>query len=111
VNLVANATINAGAANAIFSSTIDGAFRLIVNSTAATTFGGAIGATTALAGLTTNAGGTTAINGGAVITTTGDQTYNDARHPGRRRQQHHPDRGEPAVRLGRSAAPPTARIR
>ena len=30
-----------------------------------------------LANLTTNAGGTTAINGGA-ITTSGDQTYNDA---------------------------------
>jgi filamentous hemagglutinin family protein len=60
-----------------FASTLDGAATLVVNTTGATTFGGAVGGTTALTSLTTNAGGTTAINGGAV-TTTGAQTYGDA---------------------------------
>ncbi|HZI50993.1 MAG TPA: DUF4347 domain-containing protein, partial [Terriglobia bacterium] len=41
------------------------------------TFGGAVGATSPLASLTTNADGTTAINGGMVVTI-GNQSYNDA---------------------------------
>jgi fibronectin-binding autotransporter adhesin len=41
------------------------------------TFSGTVGATNALAGMTTSVGQTTAINGGA-ITTTGAQTYNGA---------------------------------
>src|SRR5207245_6908782 len=41
-----------------------------------TTFGGAVGGTTAVSSLKTNADGTTRINGG-VVTTSGDQTYND----------------------------------
>ncbi len=72
-----NATIlNAGAGNITVTGTVNGAFTLAANSTGATTFGGAVGGTTALTSLTTDAGGTTAINGGAV-TTTGAQTYND----------------------------------
>jgi len=47
------------------------------HSSAATTFGGAVGGTTALASLTTDAAGSTAINGGSVRTS-GAQTYNDA---------------------------------
>ena len=59
-----------------FAGSIDGAQALTVNAgTGATTFGGAIGATTALSSLTTAAGGTTAINGGQ-IKTSGAQTYN-----------------------------------
>src|SRR5262249_56455996 len=42
-----------------------------------TTFGGAAGATHALASVTTNADGSTRINGGVVLTT-GDQSYDDA---------------------------------
>src|SRR5213075_3378047 len=42
-----------------------------------TTFSAAVGATTALTSLTTDAGGTTAINGGSVRTTAA-QTYGDA---------------------------------
>ncbi len=51
---------------------------LTVNAgTGATTFGGAIGGSTALSSLTTDAGGSTTLNGGS-IHTTGAQTYNDA---------------------------------
>ncbi|HTO51322.1 MAG TPA: autotransporter-associated beta strand repeat-containing protein, partial [Burkholderiales bacterium] len=77
VTVGANTTLNAGAGDIAFNNTVNGAFALTANSTGTTTFGGAVGGTTALASLTTNAGGTTAINGGAV-TTTGAQTYNDA---------------------------------
>ena len=55
---------------------MNGAQTLTVNTAGTTTFGGAVGGTTALTSLTTDAAGTTAINGGAV-TTTGAQTYND----------------------------------
>ncbi len=60
-----------------FGNTVNGGFDLTVNTTGTTTFGGALGNTTPLTNLTTDAGGTTVINGGSV-TTTGDQTYNDA---------------------------------
>jgi len=76
VTLGANLTVSSGNGAANFASTVDGAFALLVNSTGTTTFGGAIGGTTALTSVTTNAGGTTALNGGSV-TTTGAQTYND----------------------------------
>jgi hypothetical protein len=59
-------------------STVNGAFSLSITSTGTTTFGGVVGGTTPLMTLTVSgAGGTTAINGGA-ITTTGNQTYNNA---------------------------------
>ena len=74
VTLTANTTVEAGAGNITFASTVSGAaFTLNANSTGATTFGGAVN----VAALTTNLGGTTAINGD-VVTTSGDQTYNDA---------------------------------
>lgn len=62
-----------------FKSSVDGAFALLVNTAGAgvTEFGGPVGDTTPLASLTTNADGQT-ILGGLRITTTGDQTYNDA---------------------------------
>ncbi len=61
-----------------FNGTVDGARNLIVNTSGSgvTTFGGAVGGTTALTSLTTNADGSVAINGGG-ITTSGDQTYNE----------------------------------
>jgi filamentous hemagglutinin family protein len=61
-----------------FNGTVDGAQTLVVNAgSGATTFGAAVGGTTALTSLTTTGGGTTAINGGS-IRTTGVQTYNEA---------------------------------
>jgi hypothetical protein len=69
-------TVDAGSGAITATGAVGGTFALdavILNSTAATTLGGAMTA----GSLTTNAGGTTAINGGAV-TTTGAQTYNDA---------------------------------
>jgi autotransporter-associated beta strand protein len=59
-----------------FSSTINGANALTINTPGTTTLNGALGNTTPLASLTTDAGGTTAVNGGSVKTT-GAQTYND----------------------------------
>ncbi len=76
VTLGANTALNAGGGAIMFGNTVNGAFSLTANSTGTTTFGGAVGNTTALTSLTTNAGGTTVINGG-IITTSGNQTYND----------------------------------
>ena len=59
-----------------FSRKVDGEYDLVVNASGVTTFGGAIGGTTGLAGVTTDAAGTTAIDGGG-ITTTGAQVYHD----------------------------------
>jgi len=69
-------TVAAGTGNVAFSNTVNGGHALVVNSSGTTTFGGAVGGTTALTSLTTDAAGETAITGGA-ITTTGDQAYND----------------------------------
>jgi len=80
VDLGADVTINAGGAtgnNVTFAGTVDGAQSLAVNSGGTVAFDGAIGGTTPLDSLTTDAGGLTALNGGAV-TTSGAQTYNDA---------------------------------
>ena len=60
-----------------FNGTVDGAHALTLNDSGDTTFALAVGGTTPLTSLTTNAGGKTKINGGAV-TTTGAQTYGDA---------------------------------
>lgn len=75
VTLGADVTV-AGSAVA-FGSTVDGGQALTVNSAGATTFAGAVGATTPLTSVATNVGGTTNINGGG-ITTTAAQTYNDS---------------------------------
>src|SRR5262249_3592172 len=68
-----------------FSSTVnaDGTPRTLTINTSnngVTTFNAAVGGTSPLAGLTTNADGTTRIGGGAITTVaaTGDQTYGDA---------------------------------
>ncbi|GAB5506110.1 MAG: hypothetical protein Rhirs2KO_12730 [Rhizobiaceae bacterium] len=74
--LVANTTISETAGDVIFGSSIDGAFDLTVNTTGDTTFSGAVGGTTLLLSLATNAGGTTFVNGG-LVATTGSQTFND----------------------------------
>ena len=78
VTLAGNTTLTSSGNQAItFNSTVNGARALAVNTTGTTTFGGSVGTTTALTSLTTDPGGTTALNGGAV-TTSGNQTYNDA---------------------------------
>ncbi len=83
-DVVIDALAGAGGApaggNVNFQSTLDSATatarNLTVNTNGTTTFGGAVGATNALASVTTDGPGTTAINGGS-IRTTGAQTYND----------------------------------
>ncbi len=64
----------------LFDKQVDstgGARSLVVNTNGNTVFTGAVGASSALQALTTDAPGTTKINGGTV-TTVGTQTYNDA---------------------------------
>jgi len=72
VTLGANATFASGSGLS-FGSTVDGAFAL--SSSAPTTFGGAVGSTTALSSVTTTSSGTTSLGN---VTTTGSQTYDDA---------------------------------
>ncbi|MBI1918657.1 MAG: autotransporter-associated beta strand repeat-containing protein, partial [Planctomycetes bacterium] len=69
------ASTNNGAIS--FAQTVDGPFALAVNTGGTTTFSGAVGNGTALTSLTTDANGTTDLNGGTV-STSGNQTYNDA---------------------------------
>ena len=77
VTLGANTTLDASSGDVTLSSTVDGAYTLTVNSTGTTTFGDAMGHTTALTRVTTNAGGTLVMNG-AEVTTTGAQSYGEA---------------------------------
>jgi hypothetical protein len=78
VTLGANAILTStGAGTIVFADVVNGAFDLTADTAGTTIFGGAVGGTTALASLTTDAGGSTAINGGSV-TTTGAQAYHDA---------------------------------
>ncbi len=60
-----------------FQGTVNGPGALTVNDSGTVNFDFAVGGSTALASLTTNAGGSTAINGGFVATT-GAQLYGDA---------------------------------
>ena len=77
VTLGANTTLASSGSGAIsLNGTVDGAHSLVVNTAGATTFGGTIGGTTALASLTTDAAGSTVL--GANTKTTGAQSYNDA---------------------------------
>jgi hypothetical protein len=74
------ATVESTAGGAVtFGGTLDGSLAgttvLTVNASGITTFAKAVGGTTTLAGLTTNAAGTTVL--GAPVTTTGAQTYGD----------------------------------
>jgi filamentous hemagglutinin family protein len=80
VTLGADATFSGN--DVAFNSTVnsDGTARNLTvtsNNSGTTTFGGAVGAASALASVTTNGDGTVAINGGTVATTN-NQTYNDA---------------------------------
>ena len=81
--LGANTTLVSGAGGDItFARTLDSATSgtpetLAIDTAGRTIFGGTVGATNALASVTTDAPGTTQLNGGSV-TTTGAQTYNDA---------------------------------
>ncbi|QGN55301.1 filamentous hemagglutinin N-terminal domain-containing protein [Novosphingobium sp. Gsoil 351] len=74
VLLTGNTTLSGSAIG--FSETLDGGFDLTANSAGVTSFSKAVGATTALASLTTNATGTTALDGGSVRTVNG-QSYGD----------------------------------
>lgn len=77
VNFVTNSTLTSSNGESIeFVSTVDGSIDLVINTTGATIFGGAVGNNLALTTLTTNTGGITYLNG-AVVTTTGSQIYND----------------------------------
>jgi filamentous hemagglutinin family protein len=75
--LARDTTLRSASGNIAFGSTVDGAHDLVVNTAGITSFGGAVGAGTALASLQTDAGGSTQVNGGGV-TTSGAQTYGDA---------------------------------
>ncbi|TWA82081.1 hypothetical protein FBZ85_102456 [Azospirillum brasilense] len=72
--LAGDTTVNGGS-SVLFAGTVDGAYALAINNKGATQFTGTVGGTTALASLTTDAGGTSSLRN---VTTTGDQTYNDA---------------------------------
>jgi filamentous hemagglutinin family protein len=72
----ATRTLNSGASDMTFGSTINGDPNLDARSTGATTFAGAVGGTTALDSVTTNAGGTLVVSGGSIRTDAG-QTYNE----------------------------------
>ncbi len=60
-----------------FSSTLDGNHALVLETGGVTTFAGAVGGTTPLASLTTDAGGSTVVSGG-LVRTHGSQTYHDS---------------------------------
>ncbi|MBB3264626.1 filamentous hemagglutinin family protein [Azospirillum sp. OGB3] len=75
VTLAGAATVNAGSGAVTFFGTVNGAQALAVNSSGTTLFKDAVGNTTALASLTTDADGTTSLSS---VTTSGAQTYNDA---------------------------------
>ncbi|TWA72857.1 hypothetical protein FBZ82_102458 [Azospirillum brasilense] len=74
VTLAGNTTVD-GTSSVVFMSTVDGGYALAVNNKGMAQFNGAVGGTTALASLTTDAGGTSSVKS---VTTTGAQTYNDA---------------------------------
>ncbi|HEY1172521.1 MAG TPA: hypothetical protein VGH19_14220 [Verrucomicrobiae bacterium] len=74
-NVVLNGTTTVDFAQTVDSDAIGTPRTLLVNSPL-TVFGGAVGGSLPLASLTTDAAGLTRINGG-IVTTTGDQAYND----------------------------------
>ncbi|UKJ77128.1 filamentous hemagglutinin N-terminal domain-containing protein [Azospirillum brasilense] len=75
VTLAGAATVNAGSGAVTFNGTVNGAQALAINGSGATQFNAAVGNTTVLASLTTDADGTTSLHS---VTTSGAQTYNDA---------------------------------
>jgi autotransporter-associated beta strand protein/predicted outer membrane repeat protein len=74
--LVAGVTLTSTGSGAIALGTVDGAFTLTVLTGGTTTFGGAVGGQTPLAGLTTDVAGSTTID--ASVTTTGAQSFGDS---------------------------------
>ena len=70
--LASDTTINTGSGNVTFGSTIDsqsaGGSSLTVNDSGTNSFGGAIGATTALANITTDQPGLSTLNGNVTVT-------------------------------------------
>lgn len=79
VILGASTRLGASAGPVTMASTVDGAYRLVVNTSGVSTFRGAVGGVTPLLSLATDAGGRTRIEGGSV-TTSGQagQVYSDA---------------------------------
>ncbi|TWA85685.1 hypothetical protein FBZ83_103277 [Azospirillum brasilense] len=75
VTLAGTTTVDAGSGAVIFNGTVNGAQALTINGSGATQFNAAVGNTTALASLTTDADGSTSLKS---VTTSGAQTYNDA---------------------------------
>ncbi|SNS97476.1 MULTISPECIES: filamentous hemagglutinin N-terminal domain-containing protein [unclassified Azospirillum] len=74
VTLTGDTSVTTGTGAADFKDTVNGAYSLTVNSSGATRFAADVGGTTALKGLTTDAGGTVTLFN---VTTNGTQTYND----------------------------------
>ncbi|MFV3076809.1 filamentous hemagglutinin N-terminal domain-containing protein [Niveispirillum fermenti] len=74
VQLGGATTIATGSGAIQVTGTIDGAHALTLNSAGTTALSGAVGGTTALASLTTNAGGTLTLKS---VSTTGAQTYGE----------------------------------
>jgi hypothetical protein len=74
-SLAGNTTVNTGTAGITFNGTINGGFSLTLNNSAANTFNGAIGNTSALASITTDTPGTTSLGGN--VTTLGAITFRD----------------------------------
>lgn len=78
VTLGRSVTVDAGAGNIVFADTVDGPYRLVVNTAGLTAFAATVGGRTPLASLTTNAGGATVLSSAVVTTAVGGQTYGDA---------------------------------
>jgi hypothetical protein len=74
--LMRDTVLDAGASNITLGGTIDGAYTLTVNSSGTTHFNGAVGGTTPLTSLTTNAMGMVSIDTNT-IRTSGTQTFHD----------------------------------
>ena len=72
-----NTVLNGGSGNLLFAATVDGASALTLDASGNTTLNGAVGGTTPLASLTTDAGGGTFLGAGTVVTS-GLQNYGDA---------------------------------
>ncbi len=78
VLLSANTTLTSTTtSNIVLNNTVDGAYRLIINTAGTTIINGVVGGNAPLASLTSNGPGAADLNGGEVLTT-GAQTYNDA---------------------------------
>jgi hypothetical protein len=73
--LAGNTTISTGSGNVTFGGTINGARSLVINDSGTNTFNGAIGDTTALASIRTDAPGSSLVNGN--VTTSGSIQFLD----------------------------------